>query len=1459
MNRTKTILGALTIGAVAAHALGGPAALRHAPEALTPPEPATVLCGIMVNNDDWTDASQAGVYTIEVKPEGAIKCLHRSSDMANTAAALLHNGIMYTITAYYDEGKFYYNKYTPSDWSRKSREEIDVQNVPSDLCFDPVTGQAYGAFYDQEYDGFSIISSFGLNDAESKELIGGYDERDYHAFAATPTGTVYTIKSSLGYLHKVNVSNKNAEAPLTEAVDGGWGKTGLRPDCNLSKGTVCSMTYDEANDRLLAIIPQSEGYGANKVQWTSLVEINPHTAETKEIRRMPGNACFAGIYVMETVTDPMAPATATNLSVTSKADNPLEGTVSFSVPTTTFGGAQLTEQVMAIVEINGVQSVHGYFTAGQAVEIPAEFTEGDNSVKVILCTDLLRGEAAETTFFAGEDAPMGVSNARVDVDGGVATLNWTAPAGGANGGSIIPANITYTVTRMPDKKVIATGISETTATDSNLPRSMRSIYYTITAANSKGKSEAVESNRVTPAGTFSVPFTETFDSADDFLLWTVIDPNGGPRWALRDGQADYLNNPGLVEGDDWLISPPINLEEGKSYKLRYEYRTGGANKAENFEIKAGTSTNPEAMTVEVANHVGVTNTKYTAAEASFKATSTGKWHIGIHCYSPADRYELLIDNITVTEFDGRVPAQVSDLTITPSAPGALTVSVGFSIPTTDADGNELTSVTKAELYREDLSATSPLKTFTDITPGQKLTFDDSVSKAGIYTYSVKVYNVAEAGVAASESVFIGEDKPAAPANLTVTEQNNHPVISWTAPAAGDNGGWYDPAKTTYSVYRGSTKVGDNITGTSFTDNTYTIPTDRQDAITYIVISCYNGATSRGAQTDAIVVGAPYKAPVSESFPEANMNYYPWLAQSFMAPKYAWTLETSGVNPVVADSNGDRGLACFHAVGEKDGVVSYFYSPKFDISELTAPMLSFYMYHSPSIAGTGSMQLMLSVGGAEFAEVGEPILRAEGETDGWVRHTLDLSDYASAKDLRICFAGTGDTAANIFIDDIRIDNVVKHDAAVISLNAPARVATGQTFPIEIGVENVGIESLSGLTLTLKIGDETIAERTGLELAEGASDLAVLNATLATEGSFKITAAITGDENEANNSSEVTVKAVAPVIAGVSGLEASVSGDNVILNWKEPKDKGAVTDDVESYNDWAIDNIGEWTMFDGEYAPTVYINHDLGEYPNATGRKAFQVCNASTLGIDIWEQGKTHSGNKMFMASASVGYVNNDWLISPRLNGGEQWISFFARSFTLDNIPAERMKVWYSMTDTDPVNFTALTPNYIELGETWQEYRFLVPEGTRYFAVNCVSDDAFAMFVDDLTFNDMSVPLWNLTGYEVICNGETIATVSEPTYTHTGGKGKYTVRPVYAEGNGPLCDPVEVTVSSIAEIGESGISVSAGPGTIFVKGSKGAATVTNVGGLSFVTSEKTIPVPAGVYLVTVDGKTQKVVVR
>ena len=154
---------------------------------------------------------------------------------------------------------------------------------------------------------------------------------------------------------------------------------------------------------------------------------------------------------------------------------------------------------------------------------------------------------------------------------------------------------------------------------------------------------------------------------------------------------------------------------------------------------------------------------------------------------------------------------------------------------------------------------------------------------------------------------------------------------------------------------------------------------------------------------------------------------------------------------------------------------------------------------------------------------------------------------------------------------------------------------------------------------------------------------------------------GDAVDANNSATLAVKAVEPVVSAPTALTATAGDGGAVLSWLAPAERGAITDDVESYAPWIIDGVGEWTMHDGDYDVTAYINYDAGQYENATARKAFQVLDVQRLGIDIWDEGKAHSGKRLLAALSSLNYVNDDWLISPRLNGAAQWISFYARSF------------------------------------------------------------------------------------------------------------------------------------------------------------------------------------------------------
>ncbi len=1366
------------------------AAMRKAEAQPTFPAPAVTLQGFMVSNDNWTSDADAGIYSIEARPGGAITCIHRSPAMINTAAAVRKDNVVYAVEA--SPAGIFYVTYSANDWTTSgSRQEIDDVNLPSDLTYDPVTAKAYGGFWDAEEQYYSRFASFGLTTAEARDInYPNRDIRDIYAIAADGKGTIYALWGGFNYLATFNP--RNGEAVRI-------GTTGLSPEVNNVLGHVSSMCYDEANGRLLASVYQEDGYGANKKCWSGLYEINTATGKATKIMDFDGNACFAGLYVADDRADENAPAAPRNLAVTF-GESALAGTVSFDVPTASVGGAPLSGELMALVSVNGNEKLLTALNPGQHVDVTGmDFVEGNNEVKVIMADATRRGDSAELTVWAGEDVPTAVSGLTLAVNNGTATLSWTAPAYGQNGGALSAASLRYEIKRYPDGKVVADAATGSTFTDSSIDPSWKALYYTVKAYNGKGTAEAVASNKCPAAGAFSVPFAENFDTADDFDVWTVINVNGGSTWTWdKSGKrAQYKYHEENLAGDDWLVTPPIALEEGTTYKLTYTYSAYNARYAESFEVMLGTVPTVEGLDKRLAAHEDFVNTTAERGAVAFTAASTGKHYIGFHNYSAPKMWSMYLDAITLEAIDSRVPASVADLTVTPAAQGALKAIVAFTAPANDTEGKALTMPMTITVRRGD----DLVKTLESVAPGAECTVDDdAVPAAGTYTYSVTCSNDLGDNVPASMQTYVGVDAPGAVGDLSLTEVDRHAVLSWSAPVAGSRGGWFDADAVTYRIVRSDgTVVAEAFDGTVYTDKTYTAPAASQDAIWYLVTPYCGDLKGAYAQTELTLFGQPYKPDSAETFAGADMCFYPWIAQSDNAVNYAWTLDTAGNSPATADQSGDRGLATFHVVGEPAGTVSWFYSPMFDLSTLAKPALTFWMYHSPSVAGDASIEVYVSDGG-EFAPAGAVFGRTDAEADGWVRHSVALDGLASTGRVRVAFKGTGDAAANIFLDNIAFATPLDIDLAVTALSAPARIGAGVAAEFEVKVLNAGVKAAEGAKVVLTgNGGVELAKADVPALAAGEMADVALSCVFDATGSVSVTATATiaGDEDAANNSASATVKVVEPVIPRPVDLSAVTDGSLVILSWKAPSEQPVVTDDVEAYNPWAIDGIGEWSMFDGDYDLTYYINKDAGEYENAYARKAFQVLDVNLLGINIWDEGKAHSGKRLFAALAGINYVNDDWLISPRLNGAEQWISFYARSFTTQDVAPERMRVWYSTTDTDPVNFIELTSNYVELDGTWREYRYFLPAGARYFAVNCVSDGSFAMFVDDLSFNDLSVPAWRVTGYEVFRNGEKIGETGELYFLDTAeGKATYTVRALYgSHGTSEFTDPAEVELSSL----------------------------------------------------------------
>lgn len=112
----------------------------------------------------------------------------------------------------------------------------------------------------------------------------------------------------------------------------------------------------------------------------------------------------------------------------------------------------------------------------------------------------------------------------------------------------------------------------------------------------------------------------------------------------------------------------------------------------------------------------------------------------------------------------------------------------------------------------------------------------------------------------------------------------------------------------------------------------------------------------------------------------------------------------------------------------------------------------------------------------------------------------------------------------------------------------------------------------------------------------------------------------------------------------------------------------------------------------------------------------------------------SGTKMAMAMSALSPPNNDWLISPSLHLGNQAaLTFKARSTTAD-YGLERLRLLISTTTDDPGAFIPLSGGaYIEVPVNWMEFSYDLTayhNQNIYLAWQCVSWDAFALFLDDI---------------------------------------------------------------------------------------------------------------------------------
>jgi len=205
---------------------------------------------------------------------------------------------------------------------------------------------------------------------------------------------------------------------------------------------------------------------------------------------------------------------------------------------------------------------------------------------------------------------------------------------------------------------------------------------------------------------------------------------------------------------------------------------------------------------------------------------------------------------------------------------------------------------------------------------------------------------------------------------------------------------------------------------------------------------------------------------------------------------------------------------------------------------------------------------------------------------------------------------------------------------------------------------------------------------------------------------------------------------------------VMGQTTTVNFQLPPAQNILVDGFESYENFAL-TFAPWTLVDVDQSSTYGMTGI--SWPNAYAAMAYMIFVPSATTPPVTDA-DPHGGIKMAACFAATTPPNNDWLITPQLNGANQ-IKFWAKSYTAQ-YGLERFKVGVSTTGTNPNNFTIISgASYIEAPTAWTEYTYDLSSYGRvpiYVGIQCVSDDAFIFFVDDVVVggtpsDDPTVPV------------------------------------------------------------------------------------------------------------------------
>lgn len=340
-------------------------------------------------------------------------------------------------------------------------------------------------------------------------------------------------------------------------------------------------------------------------------------------------------------------------------------------------------------------------------------------------------------------------------------------------------------------------------------------------------------------------------------------------------------------------------------------------------------------------------------------------------------------------------------------------------------------------------------------------------------------------------------------------------------------------------------------------------------------------------------------------------------------------------------------------------------------------------------------------------------------------------------------------------------------------------------------------------------------------------------------------------------------------------------DALVKWNQ--DLG-FSDSFEDYGDFVIGEFGEWLTVDNDKLPVYPIA--LGSASNIVSFPGSgDAYNPTAIAPMVFNPYMTvpamaptdpaimaPTGDKTVIFFSPQMAQADKWLISPAqtIRDGYVW-QLTAKAYA--QYP-ETVRFCIS-TSQDLDSFTVL--DEVELPyEEWTVYTLDLSAyagQTVYLAVNYISTDAFLAQVDNFYVglsddSDSKVDVGNVLHYEVYLDGELKGEPQETQFAFTGlTAGEHTVgiKAVYKSGVSEMAEYTFNAQSGVGEVEADAFTAVGVSGAVQVTASVPAElTIVDMAGRTLLATEmqegvKTFAVPAGVYIVRMNEKVMKVMVR